>query len=71
MEYMSILTQGNTLDTRIGKRVRLYEMKDEREPIEHGSEGTIYHIGGGVINVKWDGGRTLGLIDGLDDFEIL
>jgi len=33
--------------------------------------GTIYHFGGDIINVKWDNGRTLGVVVGLDNFEII
>ena len=43
-----------TLDENlIGKRIRCIDMKDP-DPIPNGSLGTIYHVGGGVINVKWD-----------------
>ena len=37
----------------IGKRIRLISMDNDPNPIESGSVGTIYHIGGGVINVRW------------------
>jgi hypothetical protein len=46
-------------------------MVDEKDPVESGTLGTIYHYGFGVINVKWDNGRTLGLIEGEDTYEIL
>jgi len=55
----------------IGKRVKLISMNDDPNPIETGTEGTIYHVGGGVINVKWDNGRSLGLIVGEDEYKIL
>lgn len=55
----------------IGKRVELISMNDDPNPIETGTEGTIYHVGGGVINVKWDNGRSLGLIVGEDEYKIL
>lgn len=55
----------------IGKRVRVIRMVDEKDPVESGTLGTIYHYGFGVINVKWDNGRTLGLIEGEDTYEIL
>jgi len=53
----------------VGRRVRCIEMKDEPHPIPNGTIGTIRHIGGGVINVKWDNGRYIGLIEDLDRFE--
>jgi hypothetical protein len=55
----------------IGKRVELISMNDDPNPIETGTQGTIYHVGGGVINVKWDNGRSLGLIVGEDEYKIL
>jgi len=55
----------------IGKRVELISMNDDPNPIESGTQGTIYHVGGGVINVKWDNGRSLGLIVGEDEYKIL
>jgi hypothetical protein len=58
-------------DYLIGKRVRLISMENDPNPIEKDSMGTIYHVGGGVINVKWDSGRTLGLVDGKDQYEIV
>lgn len=56
----------------IGTRIRLIKMGvDEKYPIESGTEGTIYHIGGDVINVKWDNGRSLGVCVGVDDYELI
>jgi hypothetical protein len=54
----------------IGKRIEMVYM-DDPHPIEEGTQGTIYHVGGGVINVKWDNGRSLGLIVGEDEYKIL
>lgn len=55
----------------VGKRIRLIEMKNDPHPIEPGTEGTIAHVGGGIINVDWDDGRTLGVVEGIDKYEIL
>jgi hypothetical protein len=33
--------------------------------------GTISHIGGDVMNVTWDNGRNLGVVIGVDKYEIL
>ena len=55
----------------IGKRIKMITMLDDPNPIENGSLGTISHVGGGVINVDWDNGRTLGIIDGYDKYEII
>lgn len=53
----------------IGDRIRLIQMFDDPNPVEPGTLGTITHIGGGIINVDWDNGRTLGLVDGFDMYE--
>lgn len=54
----------------IGKRIRLISM-DDIEPIEPDSMGTITHIGGGVINVNWDNGRGIGVVEGYDQYQII
>ena len=59
------------MENLIGKRIRLDSMIDEPNPIEIGSEGTVRHYGYGVINVQWNNGRTLGLIEGIDSFTII
>ena len=64
------------MDYEKGARVRLINMPDDPDPIEPGSEGTINYVGsvggfGQQIGVKWDSGRTLMLIVGVDDFEVL
>lgn len=53
------------------KRIRLIEMFDDPFPIEPGSEGVVMGFGLDVIHIKWDNGRSLGLIDGIDKFEII
>jgi hypothetical protein len=46
-------------------------MNEDPDPVPVGTKGTIYHIGGGVVNVKWDNGRNLGLVIGFDKFNII
>jgi hypothetical protein len=56
----------------MGKRVKLIEpMEDDPQPILVGREGVVYNVGFDVVNVKWDNGRSLGLVIGKDIFEIL
>ena len=55
---------------KVGERVKLISMGNDPDPVESGLEGTIYHIGGGVVNVDWDNGRTLGLVIGEDQFTV-
>lgn len=55
----------------LNKRVRLIEMNEDPNPILPGTEGTVYNTGGDIINVKWDNGRTLGMVWGVDVFEVI
>jgi hypothetical protein len=55
----------------IGKRIRINYMEDI-QPVPEGTEGTITGIDDiGQIQVKWDNGSTLSVIDEIDDYEIL
>ena len=67
INYMNMKINENL----IGKRIRLISMENDPNPVEKGSMGTIYHVGHGVINVRWDSGRTLGVVEGEDLFEIV
>ena len=54
-----------------GKRIKCNHMMDEY-PILSGELGTIDHVDDiGTIHVKWDDGRTLGLVPDEDEFEII
>lgn len=55
----------------IGKKIRLIKMENDPRPVEPGTMGTIKHVGGGVYNVDWDNGRSLGVVEGEDEFEII
>jgi hypothetical protein len=55
----------------IGKRIKLIQMNEEPYPVEEGSMGTITHVGWDVINVDWDNGRKLGVVMGVDQYEIM
>jgi hypothetical protein len=55
----------------IGKRIRINHM-DDMLPVPDGTEGLITGIDDiGQIQVKWDNGSTLSVIDDIDDYEIL
>jgi hypothetical protein len=54
----------------IGKRIRIDEMVNEPFPVESGTMGTITNVGYDIINVKWDNGRSLGVVIGEDKYEV-
>ena len=55
----------------IGKRIRINHM-DDMLPVPDGTEGIITGIDDiGQIQVKWDNGSSLSVIDEIDDYEIL
>jgi hypothetical protein len=54
-----------------GMRIRNITMNDDN-PVDEGMEGTIINIDSlGTIHVRWDDGRTLGVIPGVDEYELL
>jgi hypothetical protein len=55
----------------IGKRIRINHM-DDMLPVPDGTEGIITGIDDiGQIQVRWDNGSTLSIIEEIDDYEIL
>lgn len=65
------MKNDDQLKELVGKRIQLIYMGNDPDPIPSGTKGTVYHTGGGVINVKWDNGRGLGLVEGEDIYRIL
>ena len=54
-----------------GLRIRMVNMEDE-SPVDEGLEGIINNIDDlGTIHVNWDDGRMLGVIPGIDKYELL
>ena len=70
---MTKKTEFQRLDKELnGKRIRLIQMNDEPNSVPAGTEGTIFHVDdAGTIHVKWDDGSFLGVIIGLDEYQIL
>lgn len=54
-----------------GKRIKCVSMNDDH-PIESGELGTIDLVDDmGTIHVKWDNGRTLGIVPEEDKYELV
>lgn len=59
-------------ETYTGKRIRLKHMPGDPDPIESGAEGLVEAVDdAGSLMVKWDNGRSLNLIPGIDQFEVI
>ncbi len=59
---------------RKGDRIRLLHMPDDPDPIPAGSTGTIESVTEGPLGqiwVRWDNGRSLALVPGVDRFEVI
>lgn len=57
----------------VGDRIELVSMPDDPDPIKPGSTGVVTSVDTrmDVVGVKWDNGRTLNLVLGVDSFNIL
>lgn len=56
---------------KMGMRIRMLSMEDEF-PVDEGMEGTIHTIDDlGTLHVKWDDGRNIGIIPGIDEYQLL
>lgn len=55
-----------------GIRIRLNHMDDPYAPVPDGTVGEVQYIDdAGNIHMIWQNGRTLSLIEGVDDFTII
>lgn len=53
----------------VGTRIRLLKMRDPHCPVPSGTLGTVTYVdAAGTLHMKWDNGRTLGLVPGEDSF---
>lgn len=52
-----------------GTRIKLVHMRADPRPVEPGTRGTVTFVDdAGTIHMKWDNGRSLGLIPSVDKF---
>jgi hypothetical protein len=59
-------------DTRVGDRVRLVSLTDMFIELGAGATGTVRFIDDhGTVHVEWDMGNRLGLIPGIDRWEVI
>ncbi|PYG86786.1 uncharacterized protein DUF4314 [Ruminiclostridium sufflavum DSM 19573] len=56
----------------VGTRIELISMEDPHAPIESGMQGEVVCIDSiGTLHMKWDNGRTLGIVPGEDRFKVI
>lgn len=57
---------------RPGTRIKLIATSDEHTHLKTGARGTVDLVDGfGTIHVTWDDGTKLGLVPGIDFYEII
>jgi len=55
-----------------GTRIRLIQMDDAFAPVPPGTTGSVAIIDdAGNIHMNWENGRSLALIEGADEFEVI
>lgn len=55
-----------------GDRVKLKSLNDPYTRLPPGVEGTVYHVDDiGTIHVDWDNGSKIGIVPGVDRFEVI
>ena len=55
-----------------GPHIRLNRMADNIAPVPPGTIGEVQMVDdGGNIHMVWQNGRTLSLIEGVDDFQVI
>lgn len=55
-----------------GTRIVLNSMGNDPRPVESGTRGTVAVVDDiGTVHCRFDNGRSLGLIEGEDDFRVL
>lgn len=56
----------------VGTRIRLIKMREEAQPVPEGTEGAVTGVDDiGTIHMKWDNGSSIGLVQKIDQFQII
>ncbi len=56
----------------VGTRIKLNHMSDPYAPVPEGTEGTVIYVDSiGTLGMKWDNGRTLGVVPYEDSFSVI
>jgi hypothetical protein len=58
----------------VGMRIKLIAMHEDPDPVPSGTIGVVTSVttwNETIIGVKWENGRTLNIITGVDDYELL
>lgn len=54
-----------------GTRIRLLAMPADPDPVPMGTEGTVLGGNAAQLTVRWDNGRSLALLPGVDAYEVI
>lgn len=56
----------------VGTRLELLSMSDPYSPVPIGTQGEVTSVDDmGTLHMKWDNGRSLGLVVGEDSFKVI
>lgn len=66
------LSRSDWMQSLVGRRVKLIRCNDQYTKLQPGEKGTINFVDDvGTVFVKWDSGSSLGMIDGIDRWELV
>ena len=58
-------------NAKVGMPITLIRMVDDPRPVKPNTAGVIQHIDDiGTLHVKWEDGRVLGVIPGVDEYHL-
>lgn len=72
MNHITRHTAVEALRVLEGKRIELIKMNDPHTTLEPGTQGTVEFVDDmGTLQMKWDNGRTIGIVHGVDQYKII